>query len=94
MMGVGAWLDSNPGVALTLFGMLLTGVVYIIRMEGELKGLKARVAICEDRADEDREQIKEALSGIGHTVDGIKTTLNQLVGALGRRSSDQQFSKG
>lgn len=87
-MGLGAWLDANPGVAMTMFTMIMAGIVYIIRMEGELKGLKARVATCEDRADEDREQIKDSLSNIGNTVDGIKTTLNQLVGALGRRATD------
>lgn len=85
---MGAWLDANPGAALTILGAFITVLIYIIRMEGELKGLKARVASCEDRADEDREDIKEQLTNIGGTVDDIKTTLNQIVGALGRRSTD------
>jgi hypothetical protein len=88
---MGGWLDANPGAALTIVGALVTVLVYIVRMEGELKGLKARVSTCENRADEDRGEIKEQLSAIGSTVDDIKTSLNQMIGALGRRATDHRL---
>lgn len=91
-MGIGAWIDGNPGAALTVLTAVVGFVIYIIRLEGELKGLKARVSSCEERAHEDRGEVKEQLSAIGATVDDIKSTLNQLVGALGRRATDARFT--
>jgi len=88
---MGTWLDANPGAALTIGSFIIMVVVYVIRMEGEMKGLKARVHACESRANEDRGDVRGQLLSIGLTVDDIKVTLNQLVGALGRRSTDSRF---
>lgn len=86
---MGAWIDANPGVAVTLFGMIVTGIIYIVRMEVVMGRLDQRVLSCEKRADEDREDIKKQLSTIGSTVSDVKTSVDQIVGALhGRRATD------
>lgn len=83
---MGAWIDQNPGVAVTLLMMIVSGVVYIIRMEGELREMKTRISACEKRADEDRKDIKERLDSIDTNVAQTKSAVDQIVGALhGRR---------
>lgn len=91
---MGAWIDQNPGVAVTLLLAAISGVVYILRLEGALGALKARVTACENRANEDRKEIKEQLTTIGSNVDDVKETLNQLVGAYGgRRIGDHLLTR-
>jgi hypothetical protein len=85
---MGAWIDQNLGVFITLLGLAMSAVVYAVRMEGMVSRLETRISSCERRADEDRNEIKAQLSAIGADVGDVKETLNQLVGAYGRRSSD------
>lgn len=85
---MGAWIDQNLGVFITLLGLGMSAVVYAVRMEGMVSRIEARVTSCERRADEDRNEIKAQLNAIGSDVGDVKETLNQLVGAYGRRASD------
>lgn len=83
---MGTWIDANPEAFLTIVLAVVGVVVYIVRMEGKVGKIEARVTACEQRAQEDRGQIKERLDSIESTVSATKSAVDQIVGALhGRR---------
>jgi hypothetical protein len=86
---MGAWIDQNPEAFLTIVVLLIAFVTYIVRMEGKVSRIDERVTACEDRADEDRKEIKDHLKSISGEMGAVKSAVDQIVGALhGRRAGD------
>lgn len=90
---MGTWIDHNPGL---FFSLLLTvggWIVYIVRMEGKVSKIEARVTACERRADEDRSEIKDRLDSVDQKLGGIGSKVDRLLGAFGQRATDHQLGK-